>query len=171
MRIAAGDPPHSAGACDDLGMARTRLALSAIACGLALAGCASAGPTAPTSDADVQVHPPGTPQAGAITAARALDDAPDAVGARATCGELVLDQGEELPAIAIACIDAALEAQEAALLAWSTPTTEGDPIVYFAIVETGGSSIALHSTTGFDRFGSPGWHVDRCDAITTWACA
>ena len=57
------------------------------------------------------------------------------------------------------------------MLAWSTPTTEGDPLVYFAVVEAGAASIALHSTTDFDRFGSPGWHVDRCASITTWACA
>ena len=152
-------------------MARTTLALSVIACVLAVAGCASAGPTAPTSDGDVHVHPAGTPQTGTIAAARALDDAPDAVRARATCGELELGQGEELPAAAIACIDAALEAQDAAVLAWSTPTTEGDPLVYFAVVEAGAASIALHSTTDFDRFGSPGWHVDRCASITTWACA
>lgn len=93
------------------------------------------------------------------------------MGAQATCGEFELGQGEELPAEAIACIDAALEAQEAALLAGSTPTTEGDPLVFFAVVDSGASSIALHSTTDFDRFGSPGWHLDRCDAITTWACA
>ena len=77
-------------------MARTTLALSVIACVLAVAGCASAGPTAPTSDGDVHVHPAGTPQTGAIAAARALDDAPDAVRARATCGELELGQGETL---------------------------------------------------------------------------
>ncbi|WP_306233855.1 hypothetical protein [Agrococcus beijingensis] len=145
---------------------------AATAAGIALAvlllsACASPG----TADPAGTVLPIGTPPAEPIVAARALGDAPDGVHAEATCGQLELDQGEELPAAAIACVDAALAAGEAAALAWSSPTVEGDPIVRFAVVEAGASTIAVHATTGFDRYGTPGWTRDHCVAIGTQGCA
>lgn len=140
---------------------------------LALAACASPGagdPTAPVVSAGT-VFPTGTPPAEPIVAARALGDAPDAVQAEATCGELELDQGEVLPDAAIACIGEALAAGGAAALAWSSPTVEGDPIVSFAVVEEGAARIAVHTTTDFDRYGAGGWTLARCAAIATHGCA
>lgn len=155
-------------------MARSSSSIAGIALAvLLLAACASPGPADPTAPvvSAGTVFPTGTPPADPIVAARALGDAPDAVRAEATCGELELDQGEVLPDAAIACISDALAEGEAAALAWSSPTVEGDPIVSFAVVEEGASRIAVHTTSDFDRYGPPGWTLERCAAIAAHGCA
>ncbi|WDF31970.1 hypothetical protein PTW37_08695 [Arthrobacter agilis] len=110
------------------------------------------------------------PDGNPIDAARALPDAPGVVreGSAATsCGEFVLEQGEKLPAEAIAYLTTATEADEAEL-AWSHPTTEGDPIVYFAYVAGWNVGVGLSMTNEFDSYGGDyGWTVLSCPDATT----
>ncbi|MUK02221.1 hypothetical protein GM708_09970 [Vibrio cholerae] len=110
------------------------------------------------------------PDGDPIAAARALPDAPEVVqegNAGTTCGEFVLDQGRALPAEAVACLTAAIEEEEAEL-AWSYPTTEGDPIVYFAYVSSWNEGVLLSMTNEFDSYGGEfGWTQQSClDAAT-----
>lgn len=74
------------------------------------------------------------PSTDVIAAARTLPSAPEAVRAdagRLNCGEFVLDQTKEVPSEALACLTDHLGTDVE--LAFSRPTTEGDPIVYFVI--------------------------------------
>lgn len=110
------------------------------------------------------------PDGNPIDAARALSDAPEVVregNAATSCGEFVLGQGEELPSEAVACLTAATE-KEKAELAWSYPTTEGDPIVYFAYVASWNEGVGLSLTNEFDSYGGDyGWTSLSCpDAVT-----
>lgn len=110
------------------------------------------------------------PDGDPIDAARALPDAPGVVqegNAEISCGEFVLGQGEELPAEAIACLTAATEKEEAELV-WGHPTTEGDPIVYFAYVASWNEGVGLVITNEFDSYGGDhGWTQLSCpDAAT-----
>lgn len=78
---------------------------------------------------------PRAPDGDPIEAAQALSDAPDVVrasGPQESCGAFVLGQGETVPTDAVECLSAAVSSGEPAELAWSLPTTEGDPIVSFA---------------------------------------
>ena len=110
------------------------------------------------------------PDGDPIDAARALPDAPGVVrqgNAATSCGEFVLGQGEELPAEAVACLSAATEKEEAGL-AWSHPTTEGDPIVYFAYVASWNQGVGLSVTNEFDSYGGDhGWASLSCPDATT----
>jgi hypothetical protein len=111
------------------------------------------------------------PDGDPIDAARALSDASGVVqegDAATSCGEFVLGQGEELPAKAVACLTAATAKKEAEL-AWSYPTSEGDPIVYFAYVASWNEVVGLSMTNEFDRHsgGDYGWTSLSCpDAAT-----
>ncbi|NQX25847.1 hypothetical protein HQQ81_00590 [Microbacteriaceae bacterium VKM Ac-2854] len=102
------------------------------------------------------------PPADPIAAARALPDAAGSVRTgEASCGEFVLDQGEEIPAEAVDCL---ASAEGVAEIAWSTPTTEGDPIVSFAQVAPWQPGVYLYRTTAFDDFGGDGysWTMFSC---------
>ncbi|SMH50984.1 hypothetical protein SAMN06295885_3644 [Rathayibacter oskolensis] len=140
---------------------RWRLAVSASAvlvAASALSGCVPG----PSSRA---------PEGDPIAAARALPNAGGVIkdGAR-SCGEFVLEQGEDVPEEARDCLVAASVAGEPAELAWSTPTSEGDPIVSFATVGLG-RGIQVYTTDAFDRHSriedptSPGagWSGYACD--------
>jgi hypothetical protein len=111
-----------------------------------------------------------SPDGDPIDAARALSDAPEVVRggtAASTCGEFVLDQGGVVPAEAIACLAAATEKEEAEL-AWSYPTTEGGPIVYFAYVTSWNEGVVLSMTNEFDSYGGEfGWTQQSCPDATT----
>jgi len=142
---------------------RPPLLATALGVALLLSGCASA--PAPESRA---------PEGDPIAAARALPDAGGIVSigdATGTCGEYVLEQGEELPAEAGACLVDAYARGEAAELAWSTPTSEGDPLVSFAFVGGTATRLLVYTTHAFDRHSglekplSPGesWTGHACD--------
>jgi hypothetical protein len=141
--------------------ARRGCAAASLTAVLLLTGCASA----PVSRA---------PEGDPIDAARALPDAGGIVSigdATGTCGEYVLEQGEELPPEAGACLVDASARGEAAELAWSTPTSEGDPIVSFAFVGGTATRLLVYTTHAFDRHSgleeplSPGesWTGHACD--------
>lgn len=110
------------------------------------------------------------PEGDPIDAARALPDAPDIVregNAEITCGEFVLDQGGVIPAEAIECLAAATGSEEAEL-AWSSPTSEGDPIVYFAYVAAWNEGVVVSMTNEFDSYGGEfGWTQQSCPDSTT----
>lgn len=115
----------------------------------------------------VQTYPIARAPAGdPIQAARELPDAPDAVRdgeAAVSCGEFALGQGEELPTEAVQCLSRAALADEDAELAWTFPTTEGDPMVYFAFVGDGDDEVTVFTTNAFDSYGGdPGWTKNSC---------
>ena len=84
----------------------------------------------------------------------------DATG---SCGQFALDQGEVLPDSALDCLaDAA--GTTPAELAWSFPTTEGDPIVSFAFVGPDFDGVRVFTTSEYDSFGGdgPNWTGISC---------
>ncbi|WP_146079350.1 MULTISPECIES: hypothetical protein [unclassified Rathayibacter] len=125
-------------------MNRLTAAAIAIAVLTVASGCSAVAPE-PASKA-----PNGDP----IVAARSLPDAGGVVAgsdASSSCGEYVLEQGGDLPSEARACLATAAIAGDEAELAWSTPTTEGDPIVSFAFVGGSIDGVDVYTTTAFDR--------------------
>lgn len=114
-----------------------------------------------------------------IHAARALSDAPAAVRdspVAESCGEFILDQGESVPTDAVQCLSAAANANQDAELAWTDPTTEGDPIVHFAFVTGNGTDdVVVYTTNEFDSYGGEfGWTKSSCSdlaaAISALGC-
>lgn len=113
--------------------------------GLGLASCAQ-----------TTTNGPGGAPDDPIAAARALENAGGMVrsgDATETCGEFAVQQGDELPRSALDCLADAFEAGASAELAWSAPTTEGDPIVSFAFVGPGIEGVEIFTTTAFDSYG------------------
>ncbi|MBD3943447.1 hypothetical protein IF188_17280 [Microbacterium sp. NEAU-LLC] len=112
---------------------------------------------------------PRAPDGDPIEAAKALSDAPDLVhssSAEESCGAFVLGQDEAVPTDAVDCLSAAVSSGEDAALAWSFPTTEGDPIVSFAFA-AGGAEVTVYTTNAFDSYGGdPEWTQSSCDPIT-----
>lgn len=109
------------------------------------------------------------PDGDPIEAAKALSGAPEVVSASEPengCGVFILNQGDDgPPPEAIECLSAAASSGEPAELAWSFPTTEGDPIVSFAFTE--GSGVVVYTTNAFDSYGGePQWQRTSCEAIT-----
>ena len=95
------------------------------------------------------------PDGDPIDAARALTDAPDWVNDANpgdSCGEFELGQDQSVPPGATECLDAAALPGRNAELAWTTPTAEGDPIVWFAFAQPGQGVVVL-STNEFDSHG------------------
>jgi len=83
----------------------------------------------------------------------------------ASCGELSLGQGEEVPADAWACMDAASDS--GAELVVEMPTTEGDPILTYYRVGPGIDGLELFSDTTQDSFGPRTWSHEVCpDTVT-----
>ncbi|MFI8631910.1 hypothetical protein ACIGEP_04850 [Microbacterium sp. NPDC077663] len=110
---------------------------------------------------------PRAPDGDPILAARALSDAPDVVragDAERSCGAFVLGQGEELPQESLTCLVQAANAGQHAELSWSSPTTEGDPIVSFAFTAEGGD-VTVYETNAFDSYGGgQTWTQTSCAA-------
>ena len=78
-----------------------------------------------------------------------------------SCGEITLEQGEELPEDALACLGEAGE--EGAELAVTRPTTEGDPITeYYRAIPGGGWEAYIDGTN--DRHGGIWWYTPCPDA-------
>ncbi|GAA3212936.1 hypothetical protein GCM10017690_25640 [Microbacterium terregens] len=72
-----------------------------------------------------------------------------------------------MPTEAVQCLTRAASTGEDAELAWTYPTTEGDPMVYFAFVADGDDEVTVFTTNAFDSFGGdPTWTTNSCiDAI------
>jgi len=135
--------------------ARSRLRPVAVAVALALAlplllsACTPARPDDP------------------IAAARQLNGATAAIkngNAQDSCGEFRLGQGEQVPDSALDCLADAAGVTPAEL-AWSFPTTEGDPIVSFAFVGPTFRGVQVITTTAYDAYGGGGttWSGVSCD--------
>lgn len=114
---------------------------------------------------------PLAPDGDPIEAARELPDAPDAVRngeAGESCGSFALGQGAEVPSGAVEWLEAAVSARDAAELAWSFPTVEGDPIVNFVFVAGGTGEVTVYTTNAFDSYGGdPSWTKSLCTDVTT----
>jgi heat shock protein HslJ len=111
---------------------------------------------------------PPTPSTGpgptVIDQTRWLDDAPAEVAdqsGRTSCGEELLDQGEELSAEALDCFAAGLRTAGVEL-AFTTPTVEGDPIVYFVLGGADSDRISIWESSHWDNFGAGAWYHRTC---------
>lgn len=123
-----------------------------------LSGCS----LAPVSAGPVQSPHPHDP----IAAARSLAGTPALVreSREPSCGEYALGQGETLPEAARTCLGQAVDDHVDAALAWSHPTTEGDPVIAFAFVRAGEPDVLVSETSAFDSYGGAGdpWSWSRC---------
>jgi hypothetical protein len=93
---------------------------------------------------------------------RASVDAPDEFRDRTPlppCDDVTLEQGQQIPDAAVACIEDA--GPEGAELATVGPTTEGDPIVTFYRVGPGIDGMEIFLDWTRDTFGG-GWHRADC---------
>lgn len=80
----------------------------------------------------------------------------------ASCGEFTLEQGEQNPAGAMECLNAAIGAGGAELVV-TGPTVEGDPIItWYRALPTGG--METWSDVRRDKFAGEGvsWHYRLC---------
>ncbi len=119
--------------------------------------------------------PAGDPSpAGVIASSRASADAPAAFRDRATfvsCGDVVLEQGGQIPPAKIRCL--AASPTQGRELAVASPTTEGDPIVRYYRTGPGVDGVDIFEDATRDRFGG-GWHHSLCRSgqiDQTGACA
>lgn len=148
---------------------RHRIALTSILIGtLAISGCAaSPREQEPLGE---QVFPAGqTLPSDLFAAARQSQYAPDAFSdtrPRKSCGDVTLKQGEEIPAAAVDCIDAAIGNLEAELVVVSL-TTEGDPVVAFYRTAAATLGVEIFTDGEFDRFGPKTWTHQTCPQTTT----
>jgi hypothetical protein len=81
---------------------------------------------------------------------------------RNSCGQLTLQQGQKISAVAIDCINAARSTTAAQLVVVS-PTTEGDPIVNIYRTDVGVAGVKVFIDNEFDRWGAPGWNLRLCE--------
>jgi len=132
----------------------------AVLAGGALAGCTSPAPsptyTYPYSN-DI------------LDESRASPDAPPQFRDRTPyppCPDVLLEQGEQIPDDAVACIERA--GTEGAELAVVRPTTEGDPYVMFYRVGHGITGIEIWEDATRDAFGG-GWHFASCTVASVLA--
>jgi hypothetical protein len=80
-----------------------------------------------------------------------------------SCGEVTLEQSEEIPEEAFSCLAEAGE--DGAELAGTRPTTEGDPIIeYYRVLPGGGWEAYIDATE--DSRGGGWWYTDCPDAET-----
>ncbi len=117
-----------------------------------------------------QVTPPGRPAlalTGAVLLA-ACGGATEPFADRsplASCGEVVLGQGERVPDDAWACLDDAF-ATGAELVA-TAPTTEGDPIVTSSRVGPGIDGLEILTDASVDRYGADRSSTQLCPGTVT----
>jgi hypothetical protein len=137
---------------------RRQIAFTAILIGtLAVSGCVKAFPGDQKLPEDL------------FKAARQSERAP--VGfhddlRRKSCGQVTLDQGEQIPADAVECMDSAIGHLDAELAIVSL-TTEGDPIVVFYRTSTGTPGVETFTDGEFDRYGPKTWTHQNCPETTT----
>lgn len=123
----------------------------AVGVALALTGCAH-GPNG---------YPDGWPD-DLIGTSQTSSDAPAEFKDReplASCGDLILGQGEPIPRVAFDCLDGARDT--GAELAVVMPTTEGDPIVTYYRVGPNIQGMDIFSDMTLDAYGG-GWQVQHC---------
>ena len=139
-------------------MSRTRAAVVVALIAGALAGCA------PTETYPARSPWPEDP----IASSRNSATAPTAFRERdelESCGEVVLKQGESVPADAAACVDAAFAS--GAELVVLGPTTEGDPIVTYYRVGPAIEGMEIFIDSTLDQWGF-GWSHQLCAAATSF---
>lgn len=146
-----------------MGQRRTAAAVGLVLLGSGLlAGGGAVGYL--TSPASTATPPPSrVPAATAIERSRSSLTAPAAFRSRRelrSCGDVVLQQGEEVPEQAIACL--ARGGRAGRELAVAAPTTEGDLIVTFFRTGSGIDGTDVFADTSRDRFGPRGWSRTRC---------
>ena len=86
---------------------------------------------------------------------------------RASCGEVTLKQGEQIPTDALECMNSAIGLADAELAVVSL-TTEGDPIVTFYRTIEGTPGIEIFIDGEFDRYGPKTWAHETCPDQTTF---
>ncbi|ALG27745.1 hypothetical protein AOZ07_01180 [Glutamicibacter halophytocola] len=124
---------------------------------LMLSGCAGATPDGQPGPQDI------------FEKSRNSDRAPSAFHddvQRESCGEITLAQGEQIPAEAIDCMDAATGERNAESAVLS-PTTEGDPIITYYRTSADTSGIEMFSNGEYDKFGSRDWWHAMCPKSMT----
>jgi heat shock protein HslJ len=124
-------------------------------------GTSEPGPSTPVASLPTPSTGPGPT---VIHQTRWLDDAPAEVAdqsGRTSCGEELLDQGEELSAEALDCFAAGLRTAGVEL-AFTVPTVEGDPIVYFVLGGADSDRISIWESTHWDHFGADSWGHRTC---------
>ncbi|MDQ3900138.1 MAG: hypothetical protein M3319_06700 [Actinomycetota bacterium] len=82
-----------------------------------------------------------------------------------SCGQITLDQGEQIPADTLRCLDDAFDT--GAELAVTFPTVEGDPIVRYYRVGPGIDGLEIFDDTSQDRFGAGRWNHMLCPGTVT----
>jgi hypothetical protein len=129
-----------------------------VALALVLVGCVIPYP-GPTGN-----PPPEDP----ITSSRNSPAAPATFRERAelaSCGEVVLDQGESTPDDAAACLDAGFAS--GAELVVVGPTTEGDPVVSYYRVGPAIQGMEIFIDSTLDQWGF-GWSHQMCAEATSF---
>lgn len=86
---------------------------------------------------------------------------------RKSCGQLTLDQGGQIPADAIDCMNSAIGTLDAELAVVSF-SVEGDPIVDFYRTSTDTPGIEVFTDGEYDRYGSKEWTYRDCQKTTTF---
>jgi hypothetical protein len=131
---------------------RCRIALTALLIGtLAMSGCASF-PGDQTLPDDL------------FKAARQSEKAPEGFDnglPRASCGEVTLSQGEQIPTDAVDCINASVGSVDAELAVVSL-TSEGDPIVSFYRTAADEPGMEKFTDGEFDKYGPKAWTHEIC---------
>lgn len=138
----------------------TRRALIAGGSCLALAGLAFVAATVAAPAIPIGSAGPDDP----IAASRLSSAAPDAFRDglhRTSCGDITLGQGEQIPPVAVECIDATIGLSDAELAVLS-PTTEGDPIVTFYRTVPPADGIEIYTDATRDNFGPKTWTHQSC---------
>jgi hypothetical protein len=82
-----------------------------------------------------------------------------------SCGPVTLDQGQEVPDKAWACLDEAFDT--GAELQVTSPTIEGDPILRYYRVGPGIDGLEWFDDLSLDRFGPGGWSHVTCPGTVT----
>lgn len=137
---------------------RRRIAFATLLIGaLAVSGCTTSFPSQQMLPDDL------------FEAARQSEKVPEGFRddlTRKSCGQVTLDQGEQIPADAVDCMDAAMGNLHAEL-AVVAPTVEGDPLVTFYRTSTGDPGVEVFINDEFDRYGSKTWTHRNCSTTTT----
>jgi heat shock protein HslJ len=134
-------------------------------------GLSDPGTSEPATSEPAPSEPAGTPEVTpntgpptVIDQTRWLADAPDEVadqGDRYSCGEELLGQQGELSAEVLDCFTARLGTEDVQF-AFTVPTVEGDPIVYFVLGTAGSDRIGIWESTHWDNFGADSWSHRTC---------
>lgn len=139
---------------------RCHIAVTVLLIGtLAVSGCSSSSPGDQKQPEDLFK--------AALTSESAPEGFHDQLPLK-SCGQVTLDQGEQIPIDAVDCIDTAIGTLDTEL-AVGSPTTEGDPIVALYRTSTDTPGVQISTDTAFDRFGPKTWTHQNCHTTITLA--